>query len=238
MRRPVAAGAQLDLAGIREQLQAARFVLGREAFSPREVLDYAEGRFTPSLTWHPDSSHEWETDPRKITPTPSGPETLELEVVHSDGEIRYVGPIDPPPCGRIDIDVQVTLKTASGALDEQVDAVLRVYDTDAEAWLTIVFNGPGFEIDVPPVADGPPPPPVYPLAGDLSVSRIIRYAPEDADPDDEASLTLTDNGEMALVETEFIFRPTRLEGTIDTWLYGHESGILTLVDGIATIAEP
>jgi hypothetical protein len=211
----------------------------RAGFSPREVLDYAEGRFTAALTWHPDSFHEWETDRREITPAPSGVETLELEVTHSGGTIRYIGPSDSPPCGRIDIDMQVTMKTASDALNEQVDAVLRAWGTDAsDARLAIAFQGPGFEIDVPPVTDGPPPPPVFPLAGALSVTKTLRYAPEDADPDDPAAQTLTDTGEMALIETEFIFRPARLEGRIDAWLYGHESGILQLADGIATIAEP
>ena len=58
------------------------------------------------------------------------------------------------------------------------------------------------------------------------------------DIDDPASYTLADTGELAVLLTTFSFSPEGLEGHIDAWMYGRESGALTLAQDIVTLDTP
>lgn len=108
-------------------------------FSAADVLAYAQGSHSTSLEWQTARS------------VPYGPETgvgeLSIEV-ESLGSARFVERTAPKGAVKlihgdccpesVEIDVQVTLRTAGGALNETFEAVLDATERDAAYLLTLI----------------------------------------------------------------------------------------------------
>lgn len=207
----------------------------RAGFTPRTALDLVTGSFRPSLTWHATPLQEWDA-PREIMPPVPQTEPLELQVARA-GEVRFIGP-NTQTCGHLEIDVQVTVKTESGALNERFDAILRAY-SNADAWLEFQLYSPAFEFDEPRAREDLPPLTVAPLSGALSIRMPLMYQPPgtpEEDVDDPASYSLSESAELAAVVATLVFHPSGVEGRLEAWMYGRQSGVLSLAQDLATIA--
>ncbi|MGD8858522.1 MAG: hypothetical protein PVI30_00820 [Myxococcales bacterium] len=94
-------------------------------FTAGEVLDFVVGEHTETLTWHELAIASYGPE--------QGEQGLTVEVTHDGGELRYVelaadtGGAEifascPP---RLELDVEIGLRTDGGALDERFEATLR-----------------------------------------------------------------------------------------------------------------
>ncbi|MDD9932111.1 MAG: hypothetical protein OXT09_00830 [Myxococcales bacterium] len=119
-------------------------------FSAREVLDLASGDFEEELRWHemPDPFAE-----RLAFDGGSDAERISIQVRHDGGAVRYFA--GQAPCsGRLEIDVAVTLRSDSGALDEQVPAILATTHL-REVTLELRFRREEPALGLPVVTDAP-----------------------------------------------------------------------------------
>lgn len=138
----------------------------------------------------------------------------------SDTPTASCGPSVDDPCGRLEIDVQVTLRTSSGAFDETVDGVLMA-SSPFEARLVLDFHTTVVQPYAPPAHEDAPVVPVHPLAGALDV-------------------TVTNDGghhKLAFLELVFTFSELGFNGYADGWIYGVDDGSLRLAPLLATIGE-
>ena len=192
---------------------------GRAGFSARDVLAFAEGAFDLPITWHRQPHDAWEPA-RTIVPSGES-DTMQLTIAHMDGDVRHVqGAMGL--CNRLEVDVEVTLKTDSGALNESSKGVLRAWGPH-QARLVLRFHSQQVKIEAPTGSyDGPPSPAPVPLAGELAI-------------------TAEDETRLAMVEIGLNTSALGVNGVIDAWLYatqGNEVMRIQRAAGVATIGEP
>jgi hypothetical protein len=186
-------------------------------FSAASVLRYAEGTFNEPLDFDPrPGSGGWDPS-TPLSIEPAGDESLEIEIRYAGGELRYFAACG----GHLHIDVQVTLRTPSGALDESIDGVLMASSaSEARLWLRFhtaaveVARGAG-RISYMPV------PPVQHLAGDLSVT----------------ARNPTGRHRLVFIELWLTLSKLGVNGYLDGWIYGADDDHLRLAPLLATIGE-
>ena len=196
-------------------------------FSARDVLALAEVSGQFPLTWNTESPTGSRL--RKIEP-PSGPDSdaIFLTVSYAGGEILHLG---PPGCSRLDVEVEVTMRSESGALDENVTAVLYAlepaFDETGGVRLEFVLRPAGVVIHMPlgPL-EGRPTPRVAPQGGDLDV-RMAAMDGESMPPDP---------GWLAAVPILLWFDQGGVHGTIDAWLHATRTVGMWRAREIGTVA--
>jgi hypothetical protein len=185
-------------------------------FSAASVLRYAEGTFNEPLDFDLRPGGGWDPS-TPLSIKPAGDESLEIEIRYAGGELRYFAACG----GHLYIDVQVSLRTPSGALDESIDGVLMASSaSEARVWLRFHTAS----VEVARAAGGIsyiPVPPVQPLAGDLSVTATNR------------------SGRHRLVFMELWLTLSELgvNGYLDGWIHGVDDDHLRLAPLLATIGE-
>jgi hypothetical protein len=188
-------------------------------FSAASVLRHAEGTFNEPLEFDRRPAARYWDASTPLSIQPGRDESLEVEIRYADGELRSFGTVDDP-CGRLEIDVHVTLRTSSGAFDETVDGVLMA-SSPFEARLELHFHTAVVQPYAPPQHEDAPVVPVHPLAGALDVTGT-----------DDAG-----RHELAFLELVFTFSELGFNGYADGWMYGVDDGSLRLAPLLATIGE-
>ncbi len=190
-------------------------------FSAATVLQYAEGTFNEPLHFFRQPNDWFSSTPLSIEP--GGDETLEVEIRYAGGELRYFAPAPETSSicrGRLEIDVQVTLRTPSGALDERIDGALMASSASA-AQLWLRFHTSAVQLAEQPVHLELPVVAVHRLSGDLSVTGM----------DDDG------RQQLAFIELWLTLSELGASGDLDGWIYGQDRGGLSLLSGLATIGE-
>jgi len=193
--------------------------------SAGDVLAYAEVQGPLSLVWHLESPFGSE---RTIEPMPPlDGEALTLAIEYSGGEIRYFGPSD---CARVDIQVNVLMRSESGSLDEQTSGVLYAVQPAIETKgvrLELLLHPSTVQVDVPTgILEGRPAPQVALLSGDLDVKATIMSSPASSE-----------EGRLAAVPILVWFDQDGPHGNIDAWLFGSDTGQLVLSHQLATFGR-
>lgn len=194
-------------------------------FSAASVLRYAEGTFNEPLVFDRRSADDRFDARTPLTIEPGGDEPLEVEIRYAEGELRYFAPdVDGSlpgwPCrGRLEIDVQVSLRTPSGAIDESVDGVL-VASSASEAWLWLRFHTAAVELARQPAHLDLPVVPVHRLAGDLTVTAMNNRG----------------RHQLAFVELWLTLSELGVNGYLDGWIYGvDDAHVRMLTPHLATM---
>jgi hypothetical protein len=93
-------------------------------FAASDILEFAEGTHRGPLVWY-------EHDPPVVVGPETGQSEIELIVTHGNREVRgYDTESSALDCSNVEIDVGLSLRSAGGALDEQLEGTLLAYEAD------------------------------------------------------------------------------------------------------------